>query len=204
MANKPLGSFRDEVLAARDVRDSLADKEPQEGLLAPSIEAAKILHDHNLDGRSVEGLNLKTSRAWISGLAGIFLMALAAPVTIPSTGAQAFFAWYMGDRTDEGIDARTTYHFLAGMFSPILFWIPMAIVTSMILITPSMISLPINLGLAVVIVFLIHASNVVFLFGYDCWTDFAISSKSARLASSEQGKRLLELIDDVSTNLNLL
>ena len=173
-------------------------------MLAPSIEAAKILHDHDLDGRSVEGLNLKTSRMWFSGLAGIFLMALAAPVTIPSTGTQAFFAWYLGDRTDEGIDARTTYHFLAGMFSPILFWIPIAIVTSTILITPSMVSLPINLGLAVAIVFLIHTSNIVFLFGYDCWTDFSNSTKSARLASSEQGKRLLELFEDVSTNLNLL
>jgi len=204
LANKNLGSFKDEVLAARDVRDSLAVREPHEGLLAPSIEAAKILHDHDLDGRSLEGLNLKTSRMWFSGLAGIFLMTLAAPVTIPSTGTQAFFAWYLGDRTDEGIDARTTYHFLAGMFSPILFWAPIAIVTSIILITPSMISLPFNLGLAVAIVFLIHASNVVFLFGYDCWTDFSNSTKSARLASTEQGKRLLELIDDVSSNLNLL
>jgi len=204
LVNKTLKSFKDEVLAARDVRDSLTDREPQEGLLIPSIEAANILHQHDLDGRSLEGLNLKTSRMWLRGLAGIFLMALAAPVTIPSTGPQAFFAWYLGDRTDEGIDARTTYHFLAGMFSPILFWAPMAIVTSVILISPSMNSLPINLGLIVTIVFLIHASNVVFLFGYDCWTDFSNSSKSARLASSEEGKRLLELIDDVSANLNLL
>jgi len=182
----------------------LADREPPEDLLGPSIEAANILHEHDLDGRSIEGLNLRTDRMWIRALAGVFLMSLSAPVTIPSTGAQALLAWYMGDRTDEGIDARTTYHFLAGMFSPILFWAPIAIVTSIILITPSMISLPFNLGLAVAIVFLIHASNVVFLFGYDCWTDFSNSTKSARLASTEQGKRLLELIDDVSSNLNLL
>ena len=204
LANKNLMSFKDEVLAARDVRNSLARSQPAEDLLAPSIEAAKILHDHDLDGRSIEGTNLKTSRMWISGLAGIFLMALAAPITIPSTGFQAFFAWYMGDRTDEGIDARTTYHFLAGMFSPVLFWIPIAIATSIILIPPSMTSFPINLGLAVIIVILIHASNLVFLFGYDCWTDFSNSVRSTRLASSEQGKRLHELIDVVSANLNLL
>jgi len=204
LANKKLMSFKDEVLAARDVRNSLARSQPAEDLLAPSIEAAKILHDHDLDGRSIEGTNLKTSRMWISGLAGIFLMALAAPITIPSTGFQAFFAWYMGDRTDEGIDARTTYHFLAGMFSPVLFWIPIAIATSIILIPPSMTSFPINLGLAVIIVILIHASNLVFLLGYDCWTDFSNSVRSARLASSEQGKRLHELIDVVSANLNLL
>jgi hypothetical protein len=73
-----------------------------------------------------------------------------------------------------------------------------------ILIPPSISALPINLGLAVAIVSLIHASNLVFLLGYDCWTDFSISTKTDRLASTEQGKRLLELIDDVSTNLNLL
>jgi len=203
-ANKPLLSFKEEVLAAREVRDSLADREPVEDFLAASMEAAKILHDHDLDGRSIEGTNLKTSRKWIRGLAGIILMALSAPITIPSTGVQAFFAWYMGDRTDEGIDARTTYHFLAGMFSPILFWIPIAIATSMTLIPPSMASSPINLGLAVAIVLLIHISNLAFLLGYDCWTDFSNSVRGARLASSAQGKRLHQLIDDVSANLNLL
>ncbi len=203
-AKKPLQSFKDEVLAARNVRDLLADREPPEDLLGPSIEAANILHEHDLDGRSIEGLNLRTDRMWIRALAGVFLMSLSAPVTIPSTGAQALLAWYMGDRTDEGIDARTTYHFLAGMFSPILFWIPIAIVTSLILIPPSLATSLLNLGLAVAIVLLIHASNVVFLLGYDCWTDFSNSSRSARLASSEQGKRLVELIDDMRANLNLL
>ena len=173
-------------------------------MLSPSIEAAKILHDHDLDGRSIEGMNLRTRRNWVRGIVGIFLMALAAPITIPSTGIQAFFAWYMGDRTDEGIDARTTYHFLAGMFSPILFWIPMAIAASMLAIPPSVESLPINLALAVGIVILIHITNLVFLLGYDFWIDFSDSTKSARLASSEQGKRLHELMHDVRTNLNLL
>ena len=173
-------------------------------MLDPSIEAAKILHDHGLDGRSIEGTSLKASRMWVRGLAGILLMVLSAPVTIPSTGIQAFFAWYMGDRTDEGIDARTTYHFLAGMFSPVIFWIPIAIATSMVLISPTVDSFPINLVIAASIVILIHASNLVFLLGYDYWIDFSNSAKSTRLASSEQGNRLIRLIDDMSTNLNLL
>ena len=57
LENKPLGSFKEEVLAAREVRDSLADRGSQQDLLSPSIEAAKILHDHDLDGRSIEGMN---------------------------------------------------------------------------------------------------------------------------------------------------
>ncbi len=202
--NKPLQTFKDEVLAARNVRDLLAGRGKTEDLLAPSIEAAKILHDHDLDGRSINGLKLRTDRRWTRALAGVFLMALAAPVTLPSTGAQALLAWYMGDRTDEGIDARTTYHFLAGMFSPILFWILIAILASVILIPPSLATSPANLALSAAIVFLIHAANVTFLLGYDCWTDFSNSTKSARLAATKQGKRLIELIDDVSTNLNLL
>ena len=202
--NKPLQTFKDEVLAARNVRDLLAGRGNTEDLLAPSIEAAKILHDHDLDGRSINGLKLRTDRRWTRALAGVFLMALAAPVTLPSTGAQALLAWYMGDRTDEGIDARTTYHFLAGMFSPILFWIPIAILASVILIPPSLATSPANLALSAAIVFLIHAANVTFLLGYDCWTDFSDSTKSAHLAATKQGKRLIELIDDVSANLNLL
>jgi len=74
----------------------------------------------------------------------------------------------------------------------------------MVLISPTADSFPINLVIAASIVILIHASNLVFLLGYDYWTDFTDSAKSARLASSEQGNRLIRLIDDVSTNLNLL
>ena len=44
-------------------------------------------------------------------------MILTAPITLPSTGIQSFFAWYLGNRTDEGVDARTTYHMIAAMFS---------------------------------------------------------------------------------------
>ena len=203
-ANEPLQSFKDEVLAARDVRDSLIGREKSESLLTPATEAAKILHDHDLDARSLGGLKLKTSRLWTRALVGVSLMLLAAPVTIPSTGIQAFLAWFMGNRTDEGVDARTTYHFLAGMFSPVLVWPPLAILISLILIPPSISSIPFNLWLALVIIFLIHASNLVFLCGYDCWSDFSTSLKRANLESSEQGNRLVELVKEVSINLNVL
>ena len=127
-------------------------------------------------------------------------MILMSPVTIPSTGIQAFFAWYLGDRTDEGIDARTTYHFLAAMFSPILFWLPMALVTAFLIHPLSLLSIVTTM----LILLVIHISNLVFLFGYDCWSDFSTSRRRAKLASSDKGKRLEELISDLKTNLNLL
>ena len=200
VANSPLQSFRDEVLAARDIRDSLSGREDVENLLLPSIEAARILHTHELDGRSLEGLKLKTSRMWTRAVMGSFLMVIASPITLPSTGIQAFLARYLGDRTDEGIDARTTFHFLAGMFSLIFFWIPMATVLSLVLQPASILTIPIALA----IILFIHASNIVFLFGYDCWTDFSNSTKRVKLDSSEHGKKLVELINEVSANLNLL
>ena len=193
-------SFREEVLAAREVRDALSDAQTMEGLMAPAIEAAKILNDNQLDGRALTGTKLDSRIVWPKAAIGIFLMILMSPITLTSTGIQAFFAWYLGDRTDEGIDARTTYHFLAAMFSPILFWLPLAIVTAFLMYPPSLLSIAIAMSILLVI----HISNLVFLFGYDCWSDFSTSRRRAKLASSDRGKRLEELISDVKTNLNLL
>ena len=199
-SNSQLKSFRAEVLAAREVRDALLNGQTKEGLMAPATEAAKILNDNQLDGRALTGIKLDSRIVWPKAAIGIFLMILMSPITLPSTGVQAFFAWYLGDRTDEGIDARTTYHFLAAMFSPILFWLPLAIVTAFLIHPPSMLSIVAVISILLVI----HISNLVFLFGYDCWSDFSSSRRRAKLAASDRGKRLEELISDVKTNLNLL
>lgn len=199
-SNSQLKSFRAEVLAAREVRDALLNGQTKEGLMAPATEAAKILNDNQLDGRALTGIKLDSRIVWPKAAIGIFLMILMSPITLPSTGVQAFFAWYLGDRTDEGIDARTTYHFLAAMFSPILFWLPLAIVTAFLIHPPSMLSI----AAVISILLVIHISNLVFLFGYDCWSDFSSSRRRAKLAASDRGKRLEELISDVKTNLNLL
>ncbi len=197
---EPLGSLREEVLAARDVRDSLTGREDVERVMDPSIKAARILHSHELDARSILDGQISHRRLWSKGLLGLILMALASPVTFTSTGFQAFIAWFLGDRTDEGIDARTTYHMLAAMFSPILFWPPLAVLASLAVSPISFMTIPISLSIMVVI----HLLNILFLFGYDLWTDFADSSRRAKLASSEQGKSLEKLIEEIRSNLNLL
>ena len=199
-SNSQLKSFKDEVLAAREVRGAILDGQDTKVLMSPAVEAAQILNDNQLDGRALTGIKLDSKIAWTKAAIGIFLMILMSPITLPSTGIQAFFAWYFGDRTDEGIDARTTYHFLAAMFSPILFWLPMALVTAFLMHPPSLLSIV----TAMLILFVIHISNLVFLFGYDCWSDFSTSRRRAKLASSDRGKRLEELISDLKTNLNLL
>ena len=199
-SNSQLKSFKDEVIAAREVRGAILDEQTTKVLMSPAVEAAQILNDNQLDGRALAGIKLDSKIAWTKAAIGIFLMILMSPITLPSTGIQAFFAWYLGDRTDEGIDARTTYHFLAAMFSPILFWLPMALVTAFLIHPLSLLSIVTTM----LILLVIHISNLVFLFGYDCWSDFSTSRRRAKLASSDKGKRLEELISDLKTNLNLL
>ena len=199
-SEQKLESLRDEVLAARDVRASLSGKEGVEGVMGPSIKAARILHSHDLDARSIKDGTIRTGRAWSKGFLGFLLMSLSFPITIPSTGVQGLLAWYLGDRTDEGIDARTTYHMLAAMFSPILFWPPLALLIS-ILVTPiSALTIPLSLSIMAAI----HLLNIIFLFGYDLWTDFSDSGRRTKLASSKQGEKLEILIDQTRSNLNLL
>ena len=195
-----LESLRDEVLAAREVRASLSGREGIDGLIEPSIKAARILHSNDLDARSIKDGKLCIGRPWSKALLGFFLMVLASPVTIPSTGFQSLLAWYLGDRTDEGIDARTTYHMLAAMFSPILFWPPMAILVSVSVAPISVLTIPLSVSIMIVI----HLLNIIFLFGYDLWTDFSDSGRREMLASSIQGENLAILLEQTRSNLNLL
>ena len=198
--DSPLSSFRDEVMSARDVRDSLSGRKDADIIIEPSIEAAEILHSHDLDGRCIQGIGLRPGKPWAKAAIGISLIAITAPITIPSTGIQAFIAWYFGDRTDEGIDARTSFHMLAGMFSPVLFWPPLSVAIAMIVHPLSIYTVLISVALMISF----HVANLIFLLGYDFWVDFSDSLRISRLNYSEQGERLRNLLSEIHSNLNLL
>jgi hypothetical protein len=127
-------------------------------------------------------------------------MLITAPVVLPSTGVQAFFAWYLGNRTDEGVDARTTYHMIAAMFSPVLLWPPIALTFAFLTLGPTWLMLPVTL--AIMLVF--HISNLIFLCGYDMWSDYSASKRSAKLSSSADGERIIELLARTRSKLNVL
>ena len=44
------------------------------------------------------------------------------PAFLSSLSPQLILGRYLGDRTDEGVDARTTYQFLAAMFGSFMIW----------------------------------------------------------------------------------
>jgi hypothetical protein len=198
-SGSPLTTLRDEVLAAREVREILR-LTPNTPLIDSAREAAAIFYDNELDARALDTLSLKTHSAWASGLTGLLIMILTAPITIPSTGIQAFFAWYLGNRTDEGVDARTTYHMLAAMFSPVLVWPPIAFALAYLTLGLTWMVPIATIG----IMLAFHISNLFFLRGYDLWTDFTSSRRGAKLASSADGARIVELLAMTRSNLNVL
>ena len=198
--SKPLLTFKDEVLSARYVRDSISQIESEHKLMKPSIQAAKILHSNNLDGRALRTFENAKKGSLIKAISGILLMLVASPISIISTGLQALVAVVFAERTDEGIDARTTYYLLAAMFSPVLFWPPIAFAISL-LFHPLSFTTPI---LMAIIMLLFHLSNQIFLLGYDLFVDYFFWRKSHRFSKTDQGNKLRILMKEVSSNLNLL
>ena len=135
MNKKRLNTWRSEVLAARSVRDryqteqAVEDSKPPE-VNNPVVVQAKTIHrqlsERGLDGRDLDssGLKLRTGNPiqLVGFCAKTALMAALLPVFILSLSPQLILGRFLGDRTDEGVDARTTYQFLAAMFGSVILW----------------------------------------------------------------------------------
>lgn len=200
ISGKNLESFREEVLAAREVRGLMEDCKDSSAILGPAVSASEILQANNLDGRSIEGSSLKVGKSWMRLTVGLLIWIAMSPVVLISTGGQAFLAWFLCDRTDEGVDARTTYHLLAAMFSPVLIWPPIALGVSLLLIGTNWLMIPLTIGM----MFVFHCCNLFFLIGYDLIWDFVEGARIERLASSQEGKLIEKLVSEIVSNLNLL
>jgi 1-acyl-sn-glycerol-3-phosphate acyltransferase len=135
MNKTPLDTWRSEVLAAREVRDRFQtepegeDSKPVE-IKHPIVDAAKDIHaqlqDRNLDGRDLDasGYKLRTGNP-LRGFGFAIktaLMAILLPAFLLSLSPLVILGRFLGDRTDEGVDARTTYQFLVAMFGSVLLW----------------------------------------------------------------------------------
>tara|TARA_Y100000766_G_scaffold65560_2_gene54934 strand:+ start:32 stop:967 length:936 start_codon:yes stop_codon:yes gene_type:complete len=131
----PLTTWKSEVLAAREVRDRFQtepegeDSKPIE-IRHPIVDAAKEIHlqlkKRNLDGRDLNasGDNLRIGNPLKGIQFGVktALMVMLLPAFLISLSPQLILGRFLGDRTDEGVDARTTYQFLAAMFGSVLLW----------------------------------------------------------------------------------
>ena len=135
MKKASLSTWKSEVLAAREVRDRFQtepegeDSKPIE-IRHPIVDAAKEIHlqlkKRNLDGRDLNasGNNLRFGNPLKGIQFGVktALMVMLLPAFLISLSPQLILGRFLGDRTDEGVDARTTYQFLAAMFGSVLLW----------------------------------------------------------------------------------
>ena len=136
--HNPPKSWRAEVEQARSLRnkynsgpksmnvDDLQPNKITETLVAKSEQAARILHENGMDGRDLNFDSTSLAKPEVSKLPlatiriGLFIALL--PVFLSSLLPQIILGRILGDSTDEGIDARTSYQFLAAMFGSILIW----------------------------------------------------------------------------------
>ena len=147
--NTPPGTWRKEVLAARDIQNRMVKQkrvivndepkpdEIEHPIIKPAVSAAKILQENNLDGRDLnsKGTDLRfanLSKLPISLARSLGFIALL-PLFLLSLAPQVILGRLLGDSTDEGVDARTSYQFLAAMFGSLLIW-PIASTIAVIII----------------------------------------------------------------------
>jgi len=143
-AKQPLLSWREEVEAARAFRTLLQPPQSDEqtvknselpaithSSITPAKAASGLLQSRQLDGRDLNatGTDLRKVRPLrsIPKLVRLpFLVALL-PLFLFCFTPQLAVGRLLGDSTDEGVDARTSYHFLAAMFGSLMFWPFMAL-----------------------------------------------------------------------------
>lgn len=129
----PLPTWQDEVHAARRVRESWPGRneafppEPLQGSrVGAASDVAEMLDAHGLDGRDVDqtGRGLRRANLLFAplGLARVALFVALLPFFLTSLGFQVALGRLLGDSTDEGLDARTSYQFLAAFFGSLLVW----------------------------------------------------------------------------------
>ena len=185
---KPELTWREEVLEIRRLKNEPASEEVQE----VATRIGDKLDSSGLDGRDInpnsDGLRSFSPSGAIIDLIKFIPFVLFLPTLIIGMGWQIALGRILGDRTDEGLDARTSYHMLFGMFGSMLWWpIVATIITILTVIYNSEIGYDIvgifgselwQEGLAIIaiwtsIIVLLWISAISFANGWDAVSDFS-------------------------------
>ena len=201
----PLTKLSEEVFSTRVIRDKIKTNIGLQKIIPDAIEAAKILHSHDLDSSSIgqnQTLEMLNTKTRIKAILGLILMAITFFPTLLGSGIQSAIARYMANNSDEGQDARTTYFFLAGMFSPVFFW---PFVSILVLLFSGLSIFSFNSIFFIVGATLIfYLSSLIFLQGYDFWSDYRVALIRVNLSKSKSGQRLNVLLKNLDSQLGLL
>jgi len=203
----PHVSWSSEVHGIRSVRDRIRSGELDSKIMEPASRIQSSLKSFSLDPRSIssEGVRPPSPMTWLGVIWGLSLMLLSAPLAV-FTLPQALLAWYIGNNSDEGLDARSTFHILAVTFSPVLIWpyLGFAAAASFLMAYTDLITWQIvaaSMIFSIVFMPLFHIANLIFLRGYDSFFDFFTSLSQSRFRRSIEGSRVK---DDVNTILAFL
>lgn len=217
---EPPTTWREEVLATRSVRThlrGLADEVDDtrvrvaSEVLEDARAAAELLDRQGLDGRDVvddgrlrkDGFGTRLGR-WFLILFGLLL----APITVPAVGLQAILGFILGNRQDEGLDARATYQLVVGLIGSLFVWPTVSVLAVATLALVSwwpgwiewswlawlgdawwqvIVALLVDAVVAFAVVFAAMTSSRV---AFDAWMDMRRGVWRRRLVASEKGERL--------------
>ncbi len=199
-AGKSINKLSEEIHETRKVRERFSGVD--NSLIDSAKTAAKILNNNNLYANAIGPHNrLKTSSAseFTLGFLGLMMMIFSGLIAIPANLIQTTLAWILANNSDEGLDSRTTYFMLAGLFSPILFWW-FPILITIILTSDGIITMD-DFLLPILLFLLIHICSMIFIYGYDFWTDFMTSLRRRKLTNSSAGKELNNLLESIDLQL---
>ena len=174
-------------------------------MIEQAKEAAEILHNNDLYATALDSSNRlqgKSISEHLLGLLGLVLIFCTLPITLPSSGLQWGLAKFMAEGSDEGLDSRTTYFMLAGMFSPIFFWPPAALLGTYLYAGISVQLVTLYTFILLMLAFYLAAS--IALSGYDLWSDSTNASRRVKLSKSMEGEKFHELIENISSRLGAL
>ena len=193
--DRTLATWQDEVHAARKVRDNWPGRTPSfppqplgGERLEKASEVAELLDQRGLDGRDLNrsGTGLRRAHPMYAplGILRTLLFLMLLPLSLTSLGLQVALGRLLGDSTDEGLDARTSYQFLAAFFGSILIWPVVALMwtlaawwnqetlAALFNLSPSWLS---TIGGPIVLFLLLFplfwASGKSFAWAWDTWTD---------------------------------
>ena len=132
MQNKPELTWREEVLEVRRMKSQPESKEVQD----IATRVGDKLDEAGLDGRDInsrcDGLKGASVPGTAVNLLKLIPFLALLPILVLSMGWQIALGRILGDKTDEGLDARTSYHMLFGMFGSMLWWPILATILTVI------------------------------------------------------------------------
>jgi 1-acyl-sn-glycerol-3-phosphate acyltransferase len=204
-SNSPLDSWMDEVLAARKIRNEIRGGDDVLNSLQPVAERiGNTLHSTGLDGRAINSNGLRETRIveHLTILPALILAILAAPLTLFGSGLMILIGKVLGDNTDEGLDARTTYHFLASLLGPLIIWpIPISIFVITAILGPWTIPLAQIFIAAACLPIAFHISNKVAIIAWDL---HVISRDARRLSRFHRNPESKIIVKDIAKLLAAL